>query len=156
MDALRRFLLQLREYWAGLSLPRRIALVVATVGVFIALAAVVYFSQVSTYRPLFSDLAPEEAGAITTRLTAQNIPNRLAAGGTTVEVPEDKLAQARVALAAEGLPSRGGKGYELFDETSLLTTPFVQSVNYQRACISNESNFISWCRSSRVSKAIEN
>lgn len=133
MDALRRFLNQLRDYWVGLSLPRRVAVVAATVGVFIALAATVYLSQASTYRPLFTDLAPEEAGAITTRLTAQNIPNRLAAGGTTVEVPEDRLAQARVAVAAEGLPARGGRGYELFDEASLLTTPFVQSVNYQRA-----------------------
>jgi flagellar M-ring protein FliF len=133
MDALRRFLLQMRQYWGGLSLARRAAIVVAAVGVFVALGIVVYLSQSATFRPLFTDLAPEEAGTITTRLTAANIPNRLAAGGTAVEVPENQLAQARVAVAAEGLPARGGKGYELFDETSLLTTPFVQSVNYQRA-----------------------
>lgn len=133
MDPLRRFVLQMREYWAGLSAPRRFAVVLATTGIFIALGVLIYLTQVSTYRALYTDLAPEEASAITTRLTAQNIPNRLAAGGTVVEVPEDRLAQARVAVAAEGLPARGGKGYELFDETSLLTTPFVQSVNYQRA-----------------------
>jgi flagellar M-ring protein FliF len=133
METLRRFIQQFREYWASLSFARRAGVIVASVGVIAALATLLYLSQASVYRPLYTDLSPEEANAITARLTAQNIPNRLAAGGTSVEVPEDKLAQARVAVAAEGLPSRGGKGYELFDETSLLTTPFVQSVNYQRA-----------------------
>jgi flagellar M-ring protein FliF len=133
MDALRRFLQQFREYWGSLSFPRRAGIVTASIGILVALGVLIYLSQASAYRPLFTDLAPEEASAITSRLTAQNIPNRLTAGGTAVEVPEDKLAQARVAVASEGLPSRGGKGYELFDETSLLTTPFVQSVNYQRA-----------------------
>jgi flagellar M-ring protein FliF len=132
METLRRFLAQARDYWNGLGRTRRVALVVAALGVLAAVGVLVYLSA-TPYRTLYSDIAPEEAAAITTRLTTANIPNRLAAGGTAVEVPEDRLAQARVALAAEGLPSRGGKGYELFDETSLMTTPFVQSVNYQRA-----------------------
>ena len=134
MEVLRRLLGQFRTFWAGLSLVRRVAIVAAAVGVFAALAAVAYLSQGADYRPLSNEsLAPEEAGQIATRLTALGIPNKLNSAGTMVLVPEDKLAQARVALASEGLPTRGGKGYELFDETSLATTPFVQNVNYQRA-----------------------
>ncbi|VTT97895.1 flagellar m-ring protein : Flagellar M-ring protein OS=Thermodesulfatator indicus (strain DSM 15286 / JCM 11887 / CIR29812) GN=Thein_1812 PE=3 SV=1: YscJ_FliF: YscJ_FliF_C [Gemmataceae bacterium] len=133
MDVFRRLLEQLKAYWAGLSRARRVAVVGAVAVAALSVAAVGYFSAGTPYRALYSELSPEEAGAMTTRLTAQNIPNRLALGGTAVEVPEDKLAQARVALATEGLPARGGKGYELFDETSLMTTPFVQGVNYQRA-----------------------
>ncbi|MDB5311714.1 MAG: fliF [Gemmataceae bacterium] len=134
MDALRRFLAQLRAYWAGLSRLRRAALVAAGVGVLLALGAVAYLTPGLEYRPLFpTELPPEEVGAITTRLQAQGVPFKLNPTGTSILVPEDRLAQARVALAAEGLPTRGGKGYELFDETSLMTTPFVQSVNYQRA-----------------------
>ena len=48
-------------------------------------------------------------------------------------VPADQVQQARISLAADGLPSRGGKGLELFDESPLGTTPFVQGVNYTRA-----------------------
>jgi flagellar M-ring protein FliF len=134
MDALRRLLAQLQTYWAGLSRVRRIAIIGAGLGVLLALGAVAYLSPGLEYRPLFADTLPaDELGQITTRLTAQGIPNKLNSGGTMVLVPEDRVAQARVALATEGLPSRGGKGYELFDETSLTTTPFVQNVNYQRA-----------------------
>lgn len=133
MDAIRRFLAQLRDYWVGLSRARRVALAAAALGVLVALAAVVYLSPSQQYRRIYSDLAPEEAGAIRTALTAQSIPVRLSSDGTGVEVPEDRVADARVAVAAANLPIRGGKGYELFDETSLMTTPFVQSVNYQRA-----------------------
>ncbi|MBX9626229.1 MAG: flagellar M-ring protein FliF [Gemmataceae bacterium] len=133
MDAIRRFLAQLRDYWNGLGPARRAALVVVGVGVAVALAAVVYLSPGQTYRPLFTGLDPADVGAMRTTLTGQNIPVRVSADGSAIEVPADRLADARVALAAANLPAGAGRGYELFDETSLTTTPFVQTVNYQRA-----------------------
>lgn len=133
METLRRFWQQLQQYWSGLSLTRRIVIVTVTLGVVASLMLLVYFSQTSAYRPLFTDLPADEVAAIRARLTAANIPHRLIQGGTGIEVPEHRFAEARVALAAEGLPRGGGKGYELFDEPSLVATPFVQSVNYQRA-----------------------
>jgi len=134
MDAFRRFLAQLREYWAGLGATRRVAVVATAVGVGVALAAFAYLSSGTTYVPLFTgELPPEEVGPITTRLTALGVPFKLNPAGTVVSVPEERRPQARVTLAAEGVPTRGGKGYELFDETSVMTTPFVQTVNYQRA-----------------------
>ncbi|MBA4065310.1 MAG: flagellar M-ring protein FliF [Isosphaera sp.] len=133
MDALRRFFAQLRDFFNGLSLPRRVALAAAAVGVVLAAGVFTYLSQSATRVPVYKDLAPDEAGAMRTLLAGQNIPSELSRDGTAILVPEDRLAEARVALASGGLPSRGGRGYELFDETSLMTTPFVQSVNYQRA-----------------------
>jgi len=132
MEPLRRFLAQAREFWAGLGLPRRILLVAATVALVAALGVGAYLSG-TNYVPLYRDLSPDEAGAMRTALTGQSIPVQLSRDATTVLVPEERLAEAKVTVAAAGLPSRGGKGYELFDETSLMTTPFVQSVNYQRA-----------------------
>ncbi len=134
MDVFRRFAAQMREYWASLSAPRRVGVVAALVVVAVALGAVVYLSPGARYVPVSAGpLPPDEVGAMRARLTTENIPNRLATGGTNLEVPEERYAEAVVALAAGGIPARGGKGYELFDETSLMTTPFVQSVNYQRA-----------------------
>ncbi|HEX4612122.1 MAG TPA: flagellar basal-body MS-ring/collar protein FliF, partial [Urbifossiella sp.] len=133
MDALRKLLAQLQTYWRGLGLARRAGIAVAVVGVLAALGAVVYFSPGTRYQTLFSDLAPEDAAAIRTALTGANIPFRLETGGTVVGVPEERFAEARVAVGAAGLPNRGGRGYELFDENTLTMTPFVQSVNYQRA-----------------------
>lgn len=132
METLRRLAAQMREYWAGLGLGRRVLIVGATLGVMLAVGTVVYLSR-PQYVPVYRDLAPEEAGAMRTALLAQNIPAELSADATAILVPQDRAPEARVALAGAGLPTRGGKGYELFDETSLMTTPFVQSVNYQRA-----------------------
>lgn len=132
METLRRILAQFRQYWAGLGLARRLLIVTATVGAIAAVGMVAYLSQ-TNYVPVYRDLDPAEAGAMRTSLTGQNIPVQLSPDGTSVLVPQERLAEAKVALATAGLPARGGKGYELFDETSLMTTPFVQSVNYQRA-----------------------
>ncbi len=133
MDAFRRLLAQLRAYWGGLGRARRVALLAATVGILLALGLVGYFTAVSSYKTLYSDLAPEDAAAMQAALTAQNIPNRLEREGSSIAVPEEMYARARVVVGAAGLPTRGGKGYELFDESSLTMTPFVQTVNYQRA-----------------------
>lgn len=47
-----------------------------------------------------------------------------------------------MAVGSAGLPARGGKGYELFDEGSLTMTPFVQTVNYQRALQSERARSV--------------
>lgn len=132
METLRRLLAQARAYWSGLGLARRVLIAMAAVGVVVAVGVVAYLSG-TTYVPVYRDLSPDEAGAMRTTLTAQNIPVQLSTDGSAVLVPQERIAEARVVLASSGLPTRGGKGYELFDETSLLTTPFVQNVNYQRA-----------------------
>lgn len=134
MDALRRTWTQFVAYWQSLGLARRAGLVAAAVGVALAVGGLVYFSAgTSAYQPVYSNLALEDVAAMRAALTAATIPNELADGGTTITAPADRLAEARVALSAAGLPTRGGKGYELFDESSLTMTPFVQTVNYQRA-----------------------
>ncbi|HEY1188277.1 MAG TPA: flagellar basal-body MS-ring/collar protein FliF [Gemmata sp.] len=134
MDVLNRFIAQVRAYWAGLSAPRRVGVAAGVLGVFLALAAVAYLSPGARYVPLGTGpLPPEEVSAMRARLTGDSIPFRLSSGGTGLEVPEERYAEAVVSLAGAGIPARGGKGMELFDETSLMTTPFVQSVNYQRA-----------------------
>ncbi|MBY0458508.1 MAG: flagellar M-ring protein FliF, partial [Gemmataceae bacterium] len=134
MDVFSRLLAQMRDYWASLSTPRRVGVVAGVLGVLLALGAVVYLSPGGQYVPLSANLLPpDEVAAMRTRLNADNIPNRLTGGGTGIEVPAERHAEARVSLAAAGIPARGGRGYELFDETSLMTTPFVQGVNYQRA-----------------------
>src|SRR5262249_55982815 len=53
--------------------------------------------------------------------------------GSTVLVPEEQLPKARLGLAVEGLPAKGGKGFDLLDHVSLGTPPFLQHVNYVRA-----------------------
>ena len=133
MNALQQSITQLQSAWGNLSALRRLTIMAMAIVGIIGVAAFGYLSMPGEYKPLFSNLPPEEIGAITTKLQAQGITYKLDSLGTTVMVPEDRLAQARVSIAADGLASRGGKGFELFDDSSLGVTPFVQNVNYIRA-----------------------
>jgi flagellar M-ring protein FliF len=135
MDFFRRLLQQLRETWQGLTLSRRILLVALVVLCVAVIGGVAYWAGQPEYRVLYSGLAPEDASAVTTRLTALNIPYKLSANGTTISINAEQIPQTRIDLAAEGLPTKGsGKGFELFDDASPLgMTPFLQHVNYLRA-----------------------
>lgn len=135
MEPFQRLLAQLRTFWGGLGTLRKIALVSVTVLVFVALIAFSYLSTATAeYKPLFPvALRLEEVQPITTKLNTLAIPYKLANEGTVVTVPVDRASEARVALAADGIPTRTGKGYEIFDESSFGSTPFVQNVNLQRA-----------------------
>jgi flagellar M-ring protein FliF len=133
MDFFRRLAQQLREVWAGMSTARR-ALSVGVALLVVALLAGLYFYNrgQADWAVLYSHLSPDEAQAIRDRLQAQGTPVRLSGDGTTVEVPADRVGTLRIDLAAQGLPAQA-KGYELFDEPSLGTTPFRDEVNLLRA-----------------------
>ena len=86
-----------------------------------------------SYAPLFRGVAPEEMARVVEVLEAQRIPYRLAAEGTAVHVPAERVHAARIQLAGQGLPAGGGAGFELFDKPDFGVTDFVHRVNYRRA-----------------------
>ena len=87
----------------------------------------------ATYATLFSNLSPDDASAVVTKLDAQKIPHKLSADGTTVYVPEDVVADERVALAGDGTVKGGGTGFELFDRTNLGMTDTQEKIAKTRA-----------------------
>lgn len=133
MDAVLKFLAQLRSTWDGLSTIHRWLAVGILASLLVSSVAVYVISTSITYVPLASGVPVEESGAILAQLESASIPYRLENGGSVILVPEEQLAKARVELASKGVISRGGKGYELFDDMSLGATPFVQNVTYLRA-----------------------
>ena len=64
---------------------------------------------------LYGDLDPREAGQIVDQLNRRHVQYRIAANGGQVLVPADQVAETRMLLARDGLPSGGSIGYELFD-----------------------------------------
>jgi flagellar M-ring protein FliF len=134
MDIFRQMTTQLAQLWSRMTPAWRVLMSVTAAGVLAAVLGVGWWSQQTDYQPVFTGLALEDVGAITSKLTAQGIPYRLAGAGTTVLVPIDQVQQVRVAMSVEGLPAKGGgKGYELFDQTSFGMTPFTQHINHLRA-----------------------
>lgn len=83
---------------------------------------------------LFAGVDMREAGAITQRLEQAEIPYDLRGDGTSIFVARSRVLEARMMLSAEGLPSRGSIGYEIFDEPDALgQTQFQQNINRLRA-----------------------
>nr|BAU79834.1 putative flagellar M-ring protein FliF [uncultured Aquificaceae bacterium] len=85
------------------------------------------------YAVLYSGLSPDDAGNVLTALSQENIPYKLEGNGTIIMVPKDKVYDARLKLAAKGLPSGKVVGFEIFEEPKLGTTQFQENVNYIRA-----------------------
>jgi len=83
---------------------------------------------------LYSDLSAKDAAAVSESLTAANVDFQLSPDGSSIFVPRSKVAEARMRLAADGLPGQGSIGYEIFDKQDALgATSFVQNVNKLRA-----------------------
>ncbi len=83
---------------------------------------------------LYGDLDLRESGQIVEQLNRRHVPYRLLAGGAQILVPTDQIADTRLALAKDGLPSGGSIGYEIFDHGDTLAfTEFQQKINETRA-----------------------
>ena len=82
---------------------------------------------------LFSDLQPNDAGTVVSKLQELKIPYQTEGGGSVVKVPIKDVDGTRLQLASEGLPQSSTVGFEIFDKTSLGMTEFAQRMNYQRA-----------------------
>lgn len=84
--------------------------------------------------PVFTDLTMSDTSAIIKELEAQGIRYETSRDATTILVPSESVAQLRMKLAEQGLPSGGGVGWEIFDKgDGLSSTSFLQNVNRLRA-----------------------
>jgi flagellar M-ring protein FliF len=86
-----------------------------------------------TYAPLYTNLAASDASAIVDKLNSEGVPYKLAAGGTEITVPQDKVYSTRLTMSSAGLPGSSQTGYSLLDKEGVTTSEFKQQVDYQRA-----------------------
>lgn len=133
MDSLKRFLENLRERFQALPFTQRLLIPTVVVAALLALVFLLFIQNQSDYRVLFTNLSPEDAGAIVDKLKGKKVSYRLENGGATILVPKSEMYEMRLLLASEGLPQGGGVGFEIFDRQELGVTNFVQRLNYQRA-----------------------
>lgn len=92
-----------------------------------------YYLNTPTYRVLFSDMDPESASAVVTKLKTAKVQYVLDEGGRTIRVPDNRVDELRLQYASDGMPGAGTVGFELFDRTAFGVTDFLEHVNYRRA-----------------------
>jgi flagellar M-ring protein FliF len=126
---------QLRELPKALgALPGALKLVLV-VGALAAIGVGAFsaVSQAEAYTYAFTNLTPEDSAEAAGALKVAGVPFRLDAGGSALAVPGSRVYDARLLLAAAGLPRGGGVGFEIFDRGDLGVSEFTQKVNLRRA-----------------------
>jgi flagellar M-ring protein FliF len=124
---------QLLRIWNSLSLSQRVSLIVVPILLVALSVGGLRWKHNADFRTLYSSLAPEDASAVTQKIHEAGIEYKLDETGSTIMVPSDHLAEARLALAGAGMPRSGRIGFELFDRTNPGASDFTEQVNYQRA-----------------------
>ncbi len=106
------------------------------VGIAAAVAAgvtVVLWSRGPTFSMLYANLATEDQAQITQALDAATIPYRIEAGSNAIMVPSERLSEARLKLAGQGLPDNDNGFSMMTKDPGLGVSQFVENARYQHA-----------------------
>ncbi|MFC3109587.1 flagellar basal-body MS-ring/collar protein FliF [Undibacterium arcticum] len=112
---------------------RNFLLALGAAAVMAVMAGVWMWSQQPEYRVLFANFNDRDGGAIVASLQQMNVPYKYAEGGGAILVPANQVFDARLKLAAQGLPKGGNVGFELMENQKLGVSQFLEQVNFQRA-----------------------
>jgi len=121
------------------------------------MAAVWLWGQKPDYRILLSNFTDRDGGSIIAALQQMNVPYQFAEGGGAILVPAERVHDARLKLAAQGLPKAGNVGFELMENQKLGVSQFLEQANFQHALegeLARSINSIAVVQSSRVHLAI--
>lgn len=114
-------------------LSRKIATLAVLLITILLFGILIFQARVADQQLLYANLSTNDASAVSNWLKTQKIVYSLKNGGRDIWVPANQIYQTRLDLAANGLPSGGGVGFEIFDKQSFALTDFVQKVNHTRA-----------------------
>lgn len=95
---------------------------------------VVLWSREPIYRPLFSDLSPADSAQVADVLQANGFKYKMDKNTGAIMISSSDIYNARMKLAAEGVPKGSGNGYEMFaNANSFNTSQFMENARYRHA-----------------------
>ncbi len=122
-----------RAIFGRLSRGQRIGvLALAVVGLVVAGLSSLLAGRES-WVMLYGGLDATDAKEVANQLSSTGVQYRLSPDGSAIQVPEQKLPEIRMQLAAAGLPKGGNEGWSLFDATQFGMTDQLFKINYDRA-----------------------
>ncbi len=124
---------QFKKLLQNISIAQRIWIAAAALAVIGGISALSHWNQERDFKPLFTNVAAEDAGPMLAKLRETGIEYRLEDNGATVLVASARVAELRIEMASAGLPKSGRIGFELFDKTNFGASEFAEQVNYHRA-----------------------
>lgn len=124
---------KLTEIIRGWPLSRKLALLGVILISVVLFSLLIFQGRTADFQLLYANLSEKDAAPVISWLKTENIPYELKNNGRNIWIPADILYETRLNLAANGLPSGGDIGFEVFDKQSFALTDYVQKVNYTRA-----------------------
>ncbi len=111
------------------------------IGLMVGLAAsvaigvwIVMWAQEPSYRVLYGSLSETDTASVSAELAKSNIPYKVSDSNGAIMVPASDVHNARLKLAAAGLPNSSHSGYEILDKDhGFGTSQFMENARYQRA-----------------------
>lgn len=151
-------MIQTAQGFGGLPAFRQIGLMIGLAASVALGVAVALWSQTPTYSLLYGNLSQRDAASVTEALQKSAIPFKIDATTGAVMVASAQLQNAKLKLAADGLPKGGSNGFEMLSEDQGFgTSQFVEAARYQHALEGELAQTISSIRnveSARVHLAI--
>lgn len=93
-----------------------------------------FWMQDPGYTVLFGNLSDKESSAVINVLSSSSIPYQLDDKTGAVKVPTEKVHQARLKLAEQGLPKSSGFGLEIMEGgNGFSTSQFMEGARYHHA-----------------------
>jgi flagellar M-ring protein FliF len=118
------------------GLPASLKPILLLVGIAAAVAAgvtVVLWTRGPSYSLLYANIAAADQSQIAQALDTAQIPYRIQPGSNNIEVASERVAEARMKLAGQGLPESGG-GFALMDkDPGFGVSQFMENARYQHA-----------------------
>ena len=133
MDKLNEFFKNLDIRFRALPPGKQAGTLVVLAAAIAALFVMTLWLKAPDHQLLYANLSEQDAAAIVDHLKGKKIPYDLSNRGRTIYVPSNQMHEIRLELASEGLPGGSEVGLEIFEETGIGMTEFMQKLNYQRA-----------------------
>ena len=116
-------------------LPASLRPLLLLIGIAAAVAAgvwIVLWSRTPTYSLLYANLSPQDEAQVAQALDAAQIPYRLNSGTSGIEVPAERLDEARLKLAGQGVTD--SDSFAALEKSSGFgVSQFMEDVRYQHA-----------------------
>ncbi|MBU3142311.1 flagellar basal-body MS-ring/collar protein FliF [Clostridium sp. CF012] len=131
MNKLHEIKNKLSQGWGNLSKSKKIAYSLLTSVIIVALISFFIRASSTKYDVLFSNMTPEDSGAIVAKLKEKKTQYKIK--GSSILVPKGELDSLRMELMSEVKITEGSNGFELFDSGKMAPTDTETKIMYQRA-----------------------
>lgn len=122
---------KLSQSWGNLSKSKKIAYSLLVGVIIVAFSSFLILASSTKYDVLFSNMTPEDSGAIVTKLKEKKAPYKIT--GKSILVPKADVDKLRMELMSEVKITEGSSGFELFDNGKMAPTDTETKIMYQRA-----------------------